>query len=169
MAAAGAAYADEPTSDVSEVVISGYRSSLQEALELKREETVASDSILAEDIGKFPDLNLSEAIQRIPGVALARDAGEGRQISVRGLGPQFTRVRINGLEALTTAGGTDAAGLFPAAEGIGDHPCQALRNQSILPMRRYHLWPRPAKTSSIFGAPANSTIRARSGRRGSHR
>lgn len=110
MAAAGAAYADEPTSDVSEVVISGYRSSLQEALELKREETVASDSILAEDIGKFPDLNLSEAIQRIPGVALARDAGEGRQISVRGLGPQFTRVRINGLEALTTAGGTDAAG-----------------------------------------------------------
>ncbi len=109
MAAAGAAYADEPGA-VSEVVISGYRSSLQEALELKREETVASDSILAEDIGKFPDLNLSEAIQRIPGVALARDAGEGRQISVRGLGPQFTRVRINGLEALTTAGGTDAAG-----------------------------------------------------------
>lgn len=66
--------------------------------------------ILAEDIGKFPDLNLSESIQRVPGVALARDGGEGRTISVRGLGPQFTRVRINGLEALTTAGGADASG-----------------------------------------------------------
>ncbi|HMC91951.1 MAG TPA: TonB-dependent receptor, partial [Allosphingosinicella sp.] len=66
--------------------------------------------ILAEDIGKFPDLNLSESIQRIPGVALQRDGGEGRQITVRGLGPQFTRVRINGMEALTTAGGADASG-----------------------------------------------------------
>src|SRR5206468_5555174 len=52
----------------------------------------------------LPDLNLSESIQRIPGVALARDAGEGRNITVRGLGPQFTRVRINGMEALTTTG-----------------------------------------------------------------
>ncbi|MDB5672473.1 MAG: hypothetical protein JWO25_3432, partial [Alphaproteobacteria bacterium] len=48
--------------------------------------------------------------QRIPGVALQRDGGEGRQITVRGLGPQFTRVRINGMEALTTAGGADASG-----------------------------------------------------------
>ena len=77
---------------------------------MKRAQTGAVDSILAEDIGKFPDLNLSESIQRIPGVALARDGGEGRQISVRGLGPQFTRVRINGMEALTTAGGSDAGG-----------------------------------------------------------
>ena len=106
------AWADEPanTTEVAEVVVSGYRSSLEQALSLKREQVIASDSILAEDIGNFPDLNLSESIQRIPGVALQRDAGEGRQISVRGLGPQFTRVRINGMEALTTAGGTDAAG-----------------------------------------------------------
>jgi iron complex outermembrane receptor protein len=61
-------------------------------------------------MAKFPDLNLSESIQRIPGVAISRDAGEGRQISVRGLGAQFTRVRINGMEALTTSGGTDASG-----------------------------------------------------------
>src|SRR5690606_6257014 len=56
------------------------------------------------------DLNLSESIQRIPGVAITRDAGEGRQITVRGLGAQFTRVRINGMEALTTTGSTDATG-----------------------------------------------------------
>ena len=70
----------------------------------------AVDTILAEDIADFPDLNLAESLQRIPGVSIARDAGEGRQITVRGLGPQFTRVRINGMEALSTAGGTDATG-----------------------------------------------------------
>ncbi|MDB5456750.1 MAG: hypothetical protein JWP92_2335 [Caulobacter sp.] len=106
-APAAAAPADDA---VSEVVVTGFRSSLAKALNVKRSESAAVDSILAEDIGKFPDLNLSESIQRIPGVALARDGGEGRQISVRGLGPQFTRVRINGMEALTTGGGSDAGG-----------------------------------------------------------
>jgi len=96
--------------DGPEIVVTGFRGSLVRALEVKRTETSAVDTILAEDIGKFPDLNLSESIQRIPGVALARDGGEGRNISVRGLGPQFTRVRINGMEALTTAGGADASG-----------------------------------------------------------
>jgi TonB-dependent receptor len=91
-----------------EVVVTGFRGSLDQALDVKKAEIGAVDSILAEDVGKFPDLNLSESIQRIPGVAIARDGGEGRQISVRGLGPQFTRVRINNMEALTTAGGADA-------------------------------------------------------------
>ncbi|WP_332773618.1 TonB-dependent receptor [Phenylobacterium sp.] len=104
------AAAQDATSEVEEVVVTGFRGSLQQALNLKRDSSVAADTILAEDIGKFPDLNLSESIQRISGVALARDAGEGRQITVRGLSPQFTRVRINGMEALTTAGGTDASG-----------------------------------------------------------
>jgi TonB-dependent receptor len=65
---------------------------------------------VAEDIADFPDLNLAESLQRVPGVVIARDAGEGRQISVRGLGPQFARVRINGVEAMSANGGTDAAG-----------------------------------------------------------
>ena len=93
-----------------EIVVTGFRRSLQEALEIKRGETGAVDAIVAEDIADFPDLNLSESIQRIPGVAITRDAGEGRQVSVRGLGPQFTRVRMNGMETLATTGGTDAAG-----------------------------------------------------------
>ncbi len=93
-----------------EIVVTGFRSSLAKAIDLKRDEDSQFDAILAEDIGKFPDLNLSESIQRIAGVAITRDGGEGRQISVRGLGPQFTRIRINGMEALTTAGGTDATG-----------------------------------------------------------
>jgi TonB-dependent receptor len=109
MAAGPAAAAQDPNGS-SEVVVTGFRNSLQRALSDKRNQVVAVDSILAEDIGKFPDLNLSESIQRIPGVALARDAGEGRNITVRGLGPQFTRVRINGMEALSTTGSSDAAG-----------------------------------------------------------
>jgi outer membrane receptor for ferrienterochelin and colicin len=55
-------------SAVSEVVVTGFRGSLAKALDVKRNEAAAVDSILAEDIGKFPDLNLSESIQRIPGV-----------------------------------------------------------------------------------------------------
>lgn len=110
LASAGAAQAQSPAPPQDEIVVTGYRGSLEKALSQKQTEVVAIDSILAEDIGKFPDLNLSESLQRLPGVSLARDGGEGRTITVRGLGPQFTRVRINGLEALTTAGGTDVSG-----------------------------------------------------------
>ena len=92
------------------IVVTGFRASLAESLEIKRATATTVDTILAEDIADFPDLNLAESLQRIPGVSIARDAGEGRQITVRGLGPQFTRVRINGMEALSTAGGTDATG-----------------------------------------------------------
>ena len=101
---------EKETQELETIVVTGFRASLEVSLDMKRESAASVDTILAEDIAKFPDLNLAEAIQRIPGVAIARDAGEGRNISVRGLGPQFTRVRINGMEALSTAGGTDAAG-----------------------------------------------------------
>jgi TonB-dependent receptor len=94
-----------------EIVVTGFRASLRSALELKRNETAAIDSIVAEDIGKFPDSNLAESMQRIPGVALARgDGGEGRNISVRGLGAQFTRVRINGMEGTSQTGSSDIFG-----------------------------------------------------------
>lgn len=115
-AASPAAFAQDPptapadTEGLEQVVVTGYRMSLSQALDNKRDSAVAVDMILAEDIADFPDLNLAESLQRIPGVSIARDAGEGRQITVRGLGPQFTRVRINGMEALSTAGGTDATG-----------------------------------------------------------
>jgi TonB-dependent receptor len=92
------------------VVVSGFRSSLEQSLDMKRQSLDSSDSILAEDIAKFPDLNVSESLQRIPGITLARDQGEGRQISVRGLNSTFTRVRINGMEALATTGSEDISG-----------------------------------------------------------
>ena len=103
-------FAQQSSADIEEVVVTGFRQSLNVALDVKREEAAAVDAIVAEDIADFPDLNLAESIQRIPGVAIARDAGEGRQISVRGLSPEFTRVRLNGIEAMSANGGTDAAG-----------------------------------------------------------
>ena len=91
-------------------VTASYRESLAKALDQKRNAVGSKDAIMAEDIADFPDLNLAESLQRIPGVAITRDAGEGRNISVRGLGAQFTRVRINGLEAISTTGGADSSG-----------------------------------------------------------
>lgn len=99
---------DAETLDV--IVVTGFRSSLNAALSMKRQETGIVDAIVAEDIADFPDLNLAESLQRIPGVSIDRQAGEGRRITVRGLGGDFTRVRINGMEALTTGGGSDASG-----------------------------------------------------------
>src|SRR5207253_10733719 len=96
---------------VESVVVNGFKASLERALDQKRNALDSSDSILAEDIAKFPDLNLAESIQRIPGIALDRQAGEGHQIAVRGLSPEFTRVRINGMEALGTAGSSSVQGI----------------------------------------------------------
>lgn len=114
LALSGTALAQEtPTgaaTDLDTVTVTGYRASVEKALDIKRGEAGVVDAIVAEDIGKFPDLNLAESLQRIPGVVITREAGEGRNISVRGLGPDFTRVRINGMEALTTVGAGDQSG-----------------------------------------------------------
>src|SRR5688572_28909873 len=118
LAIATSAVAQAPSQDakpegaesIEEVVVTGFRASLDKAHDAKQETVGAIDMIVAEDIADFPDLNLAESLQRVPGVVIARDAGEGRQVSVRGLGPQFTRVRINGVEAMSANGGTDAAG-----------------------------------------------------------
>lgn len=101
--------ADQTTGEdatvVDEIVVTGFRSSLQQALNVKRREAGAVDAILAEDIADFPDQNLAEAIQRLPGVTIERVNGQGTTISVRGLGADFTRTRINGLEAQAASGG----------------------------------------------------------------
>lgn len=113
MAISGA-YAQEAKPKVDEqptlVVITGLRASLESALNKKRDDNGIVDVIKSEDMGKFPDTNLAESLQRIPGVVIDRDAGEGRSVTVRGLGQDFTRVRINGVEGLATTGGTDSSG-----------------------------------------------------------
>lgn len=112
MIGASAAAQEQPDQQTTaDIVVTGFRASLDSALGLKRQEAAAIDSIVAEDIGKFPDSNLAESMQRVPGVALARgDGGEGRNISVRGLGAGFTRVRINGMEGTSQTGSSDIYG-----------------------------------------------------------
>jgi TonB-dependent receptor len=96
---------DDAAATVDDIVVTGFRSSLQQALSIKRREAGAVDAILAEDMADFPDQNLAEAIQRLPGVTIERVNGQGTTISVRGLGSDFTRTRINGLEAQAASGG----------------------------------------------------------------
>ena len=100
--------ADE--AEAPEIVVTGYRQSLANAASNKRAQTNFTDSIFAEDIGKFPDLNIAESLQRVPGVQLSRDVtGEGVQVSVRGLGPSFSKITLNGANiAVASAGGLDS-------------------------------------------------------------
>ena len=106
------------TVSLEKVTVTGYRASLEKSMDIKRAEKGMVDAIVAEDVGKFPDNNLAESLQRIPGVVITRDAGEGRNISVRGLGPDFTRVRINGMETLTTVGASDQSGSTNRSRGF---------------------------------------------------
>ncbi len=93
------------------IVVTGYRESLRSSVAVKYAARTLLEVTRAEDIAAFPDRNAAEALQRLPGVAISRDNGEGRQISLRGLGPLFTRTTLDGVEALaTTASGMDNRG-----------------------------------------------------------
>jgi TonB-dependent receptor len=87
------AKAEEP---VETVVVTGIRKSLDSSLSLKRDGQGVVDGIVAEDIGKFPDTNLAESMQRISGVSIDRSMGEGSKVTVRGIGPDFNLVLLNG-------------------------------------------------------------------------
>jgi TonB-dependent receptor len=90
-------YAQEQSSEqLEEVVVTGLRGSLKASMEVKRDATGVVDAISAEDIGKFPDTNLAESLQRITGVSIDRVNGEGSAVTVRGFGPDFNLVTLNG-------------------------------------------------------------------------
>ncbi|TWG90988.1 TonB-dependent receptor [Luteimonas sp. J16] len=78
------------------VVVVGIRASLESSMNLKRDAQGVVDGIVAEDIGKFPDTNLAESLQRISGVSIDRSMGEGSRVTVRGVGPDFNLVLLNG-------------------------------------------------------------------------
>ena len=102
---------DSSSTELDGVIVTGFRASLSHARDIKRVAIDTRDVILAEDIAAFPDLNLAESLQRLPGVTISRDAGEGRQIALRGLGPDFTRTQLNGMEVLSnTSSGFDNRG-----------------------------------------------------------
>ena len=86
----------QPNKDVEVIEVSGIRSSVAKSMDVKRSSAGVVDAISAEDIGDFPDTNLAESLQRITGVSIDRSGGEGQLITVRGFGPQFNTVLVNG-------------------------------------------------------------------------
>lgn len=110
---ANEASADSASNSESEVreteviVVTGIRSSLKRSMLEKKESMIVSDGISAEDLGKFPDQNVAESLQRITGVSIDRSGGEGQYVSVRGFGPQFNSVLVNGRQIATENSGRE--------------------------------------------------------------
>ncbi len=122
LSAAAARAQPFPETEVETVVVTGTRASLKSALDLKREHEGFLDAIFADDIAQFPEQNIAEALQRLPGVTVNREQGQGSSVILRGFTPEYTRVEVNGLTALSskTSRGFDfktlASELFSKAE-----------------------------------------------------
>lgn len=95
---------DDQEQITEEVIVTGIRASLQRSMDMKRDAKGVVDGISAEDMGKFPDTNLAESLQRITGVAIDRERGEGSKITVRGFGPDFNIVTFNSRQMPTNGG-----------------------------------------------------------------
>ena len=127
MGGGGVAYAQEDSAsaaeaqpeEIEEVLVVGIRQSLKASMDLKRDRDGVVDAITAEDIGDFPDGNLAESLQRITGVSIDRERGEGARVTVRGFGPEFNLVLLNGRQ-MPTSDGVNRSFDFGnlAAEGI---------------------------------------------------
>ena len=92
---------NDQTEEVEEVIVTGIKSSLIDALEIKKNKVGVTEIVTAEDIGKFPDGNLAESLARIAGISIERSNIEGSTVAVRGLGPEFNMVTLNGRQMPT--------------------------------------------------------------------
>ncbi|QHJ11312.1 Vitamin B12 transporter BtuB [Paraglaciecola mesophila] len=120
--AGGSAFAQSASSDensVEVIEVKGIRASLSQSLNKKKNSDEVLDSIVAEDIGKFPDTNVAESLQRIPGVSIDRAGGEGAQVTVRGFGPSFNSVLVGGRRLATDTAGRNFRFDLLGAELIG--------------------------------------------------
>lgn len=104
--------------DVEVIQVSGIRSSLVKAMDIKRSSSGIVDAINAEDIGKFPDSNLAESLQRITGISIERSNGEGSKVSARGFGPERNLVTLNGRQLPNSTGDRSFDFANLAAEGV---------------------------------------------------
>ena len=97
---------DAEGSALEEIVVRGVRQQIQEATQIEREAANIQSVITADDIGQFPDQNIAESLQRLPGLVIVRDEGEGRFVSVRGLPSDFVQVTVNNAQI----GSSDSGG-----------------------------------------------------------
>ena len=97
-------YGQESEQVINEIVVSFIRKSSLDAIDIKRNNTGVMEAISAEDFGRFPDGNLAESLARVPGIAIDRSNVEGQAIAVRGFGPEFNLVTLNGRQMPTTPG-----------------------------------------------------------------
>jgi len=112
LANAQAQTATEKKADDNTVVVTGYRYAIEKSLDQKREANSIVEVITAEDIGKFPDKNVADALQRVPGVVVSRDGGEGKNVSVRGLSSELTLTQLNGNYIATAESNGDPSRSF---------------------------------------------------------
>lgn len=103
----GATTAQDANESIEEIVVTGIRGSLRASLDVKRDSSSIVDAVSSEDVGKFPDSNVAESLQRITGVSIDRSGGEGQFITVRGLGPEFNAVLMNGRTIATDNDGRE--------------------------------------------------------------
>ncbi len=141
---AGAAAAE--AADLQEIVVTGVRASEQKSVELKRDSALIQDSISAEDIGKLPDTTISDSLQRITGVQIDRDGGEGTSVNIRGL-PQVGTL-LNGEAFLTTQT------IVSVQPDFGDVPSQLFAGADVL----------KSSTASLLNGGITGTIDLRTRR-----
>ncbi|MDP5278965.1 TonB-dependent receptor [Sphingomonas sp. DG1-23] len=99
--------ADPALEETDEIVVTGIRAAERAAIDIKRNSVAVVDSIVAEDLGKLPDGNVAESLQRVTGVTIERNRGEGRFVTVRGFGPKFNAVTVNGRTLATDNNGRE--------------------------------------------------------------
>src|SRR3954468_11853694 len=104
---APAANAQATPDEPQEIVVTGIRASQKQAIAVKREAVNSVDAIASEDLGKMPDQNVAESLQRVPGITIDRNRGVGNGVTVRGLGPQFNTVTVNGRVIATVGAGRE--------------------------------------------------------------
>lgn len=165
---------EEEESLIQEVIkVTGIRASLASSAMLKRYSNEIIDSITAEDIGKFPDTNLAESLQRIPGVSIDRRRGEGSRVTVRGFGPAFNLVLLNGRKVpsaymegtqvpvsrdfdFATIGSDAIAGVDVAKNGRAEYPTGGIGSVILVKTARPLDQPGTHFTMSLKGIKDNS-------------
>jgi TonB-dependent receptor len=123
----------QQASTVSDVIVVGVRASQQSSIDRKKKASTPTDSIVADDVGSFPDRNINEAISRVAGTALSRnDYGEGEGVSIRGNSPEFTRVELDGIGVQSAGGSVGTTGETGRGADMRELPADLIKSVDII-------------------------------------